>query len=89
MGFENPADFFLSPGGTEAPGTSTTIRTFGGAASVLRSEGRLSVGTVIETPAPRGGRIRMSHLAGASDEEDGTGLGHDLLDDDEVLDKRE
>ena len=91
MGFENAAEFFMSsPAGTEAPTTAHTIRTFTGqATSLLRSAGGASTPGPYQTPAPMGKRGRMSQFVTGSDEEDGSGLGADLLrDDDQILDDR-
>jgi hypothetical protein len=96
MGFENPSEFFMSPNGTEAPGTTGTIRTFGGtAASLMKSmagSSRIGVGAAglgnDQTPAPVGKKGRFEQLAGGSDEED-VALGEDLLNDgDDILDHR-
>lgn len=97
MGFENPSEFFMSPNGTEAPGTTNTIRTFGGmAASLMKSTAgpsRIGVGSAVmgndQTPAPARKKGRFQQLAGGSDEED-VALGEDLLNDgDDILDHRE
>ena len=88
LGFEKADAFFMTPGGmTEAPGTAQTIRTFASASVMKSGNDRMSIGSVgtyLETPAPRGGRHRLSRLAAAdSEDEDGSGIGRDILNEDD------
>ena len=90
MGFEDPSAFFKSPAMTEAPSSVNTIRTGASMFSGLKSgrRGLERPADIDDTPAPRG-KGRMSQLV-ASDEEDGSGLGDEFLnDDDGVLDPSE